>query len=174
MWLLLLLLAALEVEPRCARYGSSPPRLSEMCCCSRRADGQAHSTTAHRPAAPGGTDGPAQAPTHRPPVGSRAAPAAAAMAPHTRCSASLSQVRAVCVGAGWGADSRAQAPTHRPHAFEAALAYPPWRWLTLPISGHLPIVGSWSAGSPRYLRSWCSSWPMGRVGRFFSPNRFRC
>ena len=69
---------------------------------------------------------------------------------------------------------RAQAPTHRPHAFEAALAYPPWRWLTLPISGHLPIVGSWSAGSPRYLRSWCSSWPMGRVGRFFSPNRFRC
>ena len=36
MWLLLLLLAALEVEPRCARYGSSPPRLSEMCCCSQR------------------------------------------------------------------------------------------------------------------------------------------
>jgi hypothetical protein len=28
--------------------------------------------------------------------------------------------------------------THRPHAFEAALAYPPWRWLTLPISGHPP------------------------------------
>ena len=37
-------------------------------------------------------------PTHRPPVGSRAAPAAAAMAPHTRCSASLSQVRRVCWG----------------------------------------------------------------------------
>jgi hypothetical protein len=31
-----------------------------------------------------------------------------------------------------------------------------------------------SAGSPSYLRSWCSSWPMGRVGRSFSPNKFRC
>jgi hypothetical protein len=46
---------------------------------------------------------------------------------------------APCVlGRVGGRIDRAQAPTHRPHAFEAALAYPPWRWLTLPISGHPP------------------------------------
>ena len=77
-------------------------------------------------------------PTHRPPVGSRAAPAAAAMAP-AYALLRVALAGAPCVlGRVGGLIARAQAPTHRPHAFEAALAYPPWRWLTLPISGHLP------------------------------------
>ena len=93
----------------------------------------------------------------------------------------LAGPRRVCWGGLGGGWSPEQAPTHRPHAFEAALAYPPWRWLTLPIGasaissvvGSCPILANVlpvTAGCPgtvRCLWSWCSSWPTGRVGRFF-------
>ena len=117
-------------------YGSSPPRLSEVCCCSQR-DGW--SCAQRQRTALRWVRGP---------------PPLLLPWPRIRAAPRRSRSCAVCVGAGWGADSRAQAPTHRPHAFEAALAYPPWRWLTLPISGHPP--------SRRY---WFTSYPCQRPSR---------
>ena len=101
--------------------------------------------------------------------------------PHTRCSASLSQVRRVCwggLGGGWPCAS-ADAPPPRVRGCvglpSLALAYPPDIGASAissvigsrPILANVRPVTAGCPGTVRCLWSWCSSWPTGRVGRFF-------
>jgi hypothetical protein len=102
--------------------------------------------------------------------------------PRIRAAPRRSRRCAVCVGAGWGADSpcaSADAPPPRVRGCvglpSLALAYPPDIGASAissvigsrPILANVRPVTAGCPGTVRCLWSWCSSWPTGRVGRFF-------